>query len=298
MELLPFESKIGKQFREVVKGNNFMTPRLLGYINTKKGICEITTGNKFLDLEMFGITVVTNNVNNHELSKSLNSMKEVVDFFKDTPSLAQIRGDEQYLTEEFDEEGYKKAIADYVVNSEFQSILGRNSSSDYYQNALAEGSISLNDIHDAIVDGKSSSEDTVNEIFNRLFGRSASSSYWADALEDGLVSLSNLESSILAGASEKDLAYYNANTGKVEITNWGDFEAAAKIAGIDEEDYYKDVTKTMSGDFSTSEKEVIEALDQLEALPDVIDSSGNLISTALDEFIDDVLNSEEERPDV
>ena len=220
----------------------------------------------------------------------LNSMKEVVDFFKDTPSISQIRGDEQYITEEFDEAGYKKAIADYVVNSEFQSILGRNSSSDYYQNALTEGSISLNDIHDAIVDGISNSEDRVNEIFNRLFGRSASSSYWADALEDGLVSLSKLESSILAGASEADLAYYNANAGKVEITNWGDFESAAKIAGIDEEDYYKDVTKTMSGDFSTSEKEVSEALDQLEALPDVIDSSGNLISSALDEFIDVVGN--------
>lgn len=25
MKLLPFESEIGKQFREVIKGNNFMT---------------------------------------------------------------------------------------------------------------------------------------------------------------------------------------------------------------------------------------------------------------------------------
>lgn len=80
MELLPFESKIGIQFREVVKGNNFMTPRLLGYINTKKGICEISTGNKFLDIEMFGVTVITNNVNNHELSKNLNSFKDVEEY--------------------------------------------------------------------------------------------------------------------------------------------------------------------------------------------------------------------------
>lgn len=80
MELLPFESKIGIQFREVVKGNNFMTPRLLGYINTKKGICEITTGNKFLDVEMFGVTVVTNNVKNNDLSKNLNSLKEVEEY--------------------------------------------------------------------------------------------------------------------------------------------------------------------------------------------------------------------------
>jgi hypothetical protein len=80
MKLSPFESKIGIQFREVVKGNNFMTPKLLGYINTKKGICEITTGNKFLDVEMFGITVVTNSVKNNDLSKNLNSMKEVEDY--------------------------------------------------------------------------------------------------------------------------------------------------------------------------------------------------------------------------
>lgn len=80
MKLLPFESEIGKQFREVVKGNNFMTPRLLGYINTKKGICEISTGNKFLDIEMFGVTVMSNGVNNHQLSKCLHSYKEVEDY--------------------------------------------------------------------------------------------------------------------------------------------------------------------------------------------------------------------------
>ena len=220
----------------------------------------------------------------------LNSMKAVVDFFKDTPSMSQIRGDESVTTSVFDEDGYQEAIANYVVKSEFKNILGRSPASNFYQNKVLEGSLSLNDIHNAIVNGISNSEDRVNEIFNRLFGRSASSSYWADALEDGLVSLSKLESSILAGASEKDLAYYKSNAGKVEITNWGDFESAAKLAGIDEEDYYKDVTKTMSGDFSTSEKEVSAALDQLEALPDVIDSSGNLISSALDEFIDVVGN--------
>lgn len=77
MKLLPFESEIGKQFREVVKGNNFITPIIVGYVNTKKGICEITRGNKFLDLEMFGVTVMSNGINNHELSKNLNSFKDV-----------------------------------------------------------------------------------------------------------------------------------------------------------------------------------------------------------------------------
>lgn len=80
MKLLPFESEIGKQFRGVVKGNNFMTPIIVGYVNTKKGICKITKGNKFLDLEMFGVTVMSNGINNHELSKNLNSFKDVEEY--------------------------------------------------------------------------------------------------------------------------------------------------------------------------------------------------------------------------
>lgn len=80
MKLLPFESEIGKQFREVIKGRNFITPILVGYVNTKKGICEITKGNKFLDLEMFGVTVMSNGINNHELSKNLNSFKDVEEY--------------------------------------------------------------------------------------------------------------------------------------------------------------------------------------------------------------------------
>ena len=83
MKLLHFESEIGKQFRAVIKGNNFTTPIIVGYVNTKKGICEITKGNKFLDLEMFGVTVMSNGVNNHQLSTCLHSYKEVEDYINE-----------------------------------------------------------------------------------------------------------------------------------------------------------------------------------------------------------------------
>ena len=80
MKLLPFESEIGKQFREVVKGNNFITPIIVGYVNTIKGLCEITRGHTLLDLEIFGVTVVSNGVKNNELSKCLNSYKDVENY--------------------------------------------------------------------------------------------------------------------------------------------------------------------------------------------------------------------------
>lgn len=60
MILEPFESKIGQEFRKSLKGNNFMTPIIKGYIQTNKGIAEISTGNNFLDIEMYGVTVVDN----------------------------------------------------------------------------------------------------------------------------------------------------------------------------------------------------------------------------------------------
>jgi hypothetical protein len=205
----------------------------------------------------------------------LNSMKKVVDFFKDTPSLSEIRGDEQYTTTEFDDAGYKQAIADYVVNSEFQSILGRAPSSTWWADQIVAGSVDIDDIHESIIGGITDSEDIVNEIFNRLFGRSAADdSPWFDAV-DNYSSTSALESDILKGAASSDLAYYNTNGGQVEITNWEDFETAAGIAGVSADDFYSQVINTNTGDFSTSEAEVQDALSILNSLPDVIDSSGN-----------------------
>ena len=217
----------------------------------------------------------------------LNSMKEVVDFFKDTPSLSQIRGDESVTTTEFDEEAYREDIAAAVVKSEYQSILGRNPDSDYWQNELIDGDIVMSSIHDAILAAISEPEDVVEEIYNRLFGRSAESAglaYWLGALESGALSISDLESALIAGAQGSDIDYYNENKGKVEITNWKDFETAAGLLGLNADNYYNEITSTRTGEFSTSEAEVEAALSLLNDLPDIIDSSDNLISSALDEI--------------
>lgn len=221
----------------------------------------------------------------------LNAMTDVVDFFKNTPSLSQIRGDESITTTTFDEDAYRKAIADAVVKSEYQSILGRNPDSDYWQNELIDGDIVMSSIHDAILAAISEPEDVVEEIYNRLFGHSADSAglaYWLGELESGALSISGLESALIAGAQGSDIDYYNENKGQVEITNWEDFETAAGLLGIDADDYNKQVTSHMTGEFSTSQEEVEAALAILNDLPDILDSSGNLISSALDEIVNTI----------
>ena len=80
MEIHKFNSDIGSQFRQVVKGNNFMTPEIYGYVRIKDGIAEISTGPKFLGTEMWGITVVQNGIKNNDLSNCVNSFVEVTQY--------------------------------------------------------------------------------------------------------------------------------------------------------------------------------------------------------------------------
>src|SRR6056297_2670734 len=126
----------------------------------------------------------------------LDSLQSIVDFFSDTPSWGEIRGDEAV---------YKQAIADYVVTSEFQNLLGRDPgpASTYYQDALLSGELDIDDISDAILGGISEPEDVVSEIFNRLFGRTPDDPWWADQLRDNPdITIDNIEDSIYRGAAE------------------------------------------------------------------------------------------------
>jgi hypothetical protein len=83
MKIEPFDSRTGINFRDVIKGNNFMTPRILGYVNLKNGIAEISTGAKFLDLDMFGVTIVKHGVKSNHDSKCFNSMEDVIKYIGD-----------------------------------------------------------------------------------------------------------------------------------------------------------------------------------------------------------------------
>ena len=83
MKIEPFDSRTGINFRDVVKGNNFITPQILGYVNLKNGIAEISTGVKFLDLDMFGVTIVKHGVKSNHDSKCFNAMEDVIKYIGD-----------------------------------------------------------------------------------------------------------------------------------------------------------------------------------------------------------------------
>ena len=83
MKLEPFESRTGIDFRDIVKSRNFITSSILGYVNLKNGIAEISTSPKFLDLDIFGVTIVKHGVKSNHDSKCFNSMEDVIKYIGD-----------------------------------------------------------------------------------------------------------------------------------------------------------------------------------------------------------------------
>lgn len=83
MKLESYDSKIGQHFRSLLKNKNFITNEILGYINTNHGIAEISTGSKFLDIEMFGVTIINGYKLDIKRSKCVNSMEEVEKYIEE-----------------------------------------------------------------------------------------------------------------------------------------------------------------------------------------------------------------------
>lgn len=69
----------GNLFRQYVKGDNFMTPDLIGYYRIKNGEAEVTKGS-FIGNTIYGVTVVQNNRKDDDLSKCCHSMDEVMEY--------------------------------------------------------------------------------------------------------------------------------------------------------------------------------------------------------------------------
>ena len=78
-----FNSKEGKEFRQVIKGTNLITPYFIGYERILDGVVEISKGEKLFDTEMYGVTVMKNNKHDFNLSKCLHSMEEVEEYIKE-----------------------------------------------------------------------------------------------------------------------------------------------------------------------------------------------------------------------
>lgn len=98
MKIEPYNSEIGEEFRKIVKGNNFITPELYGYVKIIGGVAEIsksnvTTTSKFLPT--YGVTIIKNNKKDNDLSKSFLTIEEVEDYinelnYEDNSSLLNI----------------------------------------------------------------------------------------------------------------------------------------------------------------------------------------------------------------
>lgn len=73
---------LSNKFYKVVKGANWMTPKLLEFYPIKNGVVELSTGSKFCDSTPFGVTVVKNNVHDTDLGRCLWSLDEALNYIK------------------------------------------------------------------------------------------------------------------------------------------------------------------------------------------------------------------------
>ena len=79
--LLDENSSKGKEFRTIIKGRNFMTPNILGYISIPNGIVELSEGT-FVKTNLFGVTVLKDDVHRRDLSKSFNDWNDAIYYIK------------------------------------------------------------------------------------------------------------------------------------------------------------------------------------------------------------------------
>lgn len=94
MILEPRYSNLYHQFKEHVKGDNPITPILIGYVKLNSGVVEITRG-VFMKHKIWGVTVVKNNKHEPDLSRCFHSYEEVEPYiyklnYEDTTQLKNL----------------------------------------------------------------------------------------------------------------------------------------------------------------------------------------------------------------
>lgn len=70
----------GEEFRAIVKGENFITPKILDYYVTGDYLCELSQGTDFDGNKVFGVTVANAETGKHEhgLSKLWETKKKAI----------------------------------------------------------------------------------------------------------------------------------------------------------------------------------------------------------------------------
>ena len=74
--------ELERKFREVVKGKNFMTPRILEYIEIRTGVAELSEGYWTSNIKLYGVTVVQGQFLNQDLSKVFRTLEKAIDYIK------------------------------------------------------------------------------------------------------------------------------------------------------------------------------------------------------------------------
>lgn len=81
-----FRTRIVEAFKAKVKGENFVTPHVIGYveISTVKGmIVELSQGESFFDgATVFGVTVMSNQGHDYDLSRSFDDERKALAYIK------------------------------------------------------------------------------------------------------------------------------------------------------------------------------------------------------------------------
>lgn len=77
------KSELKAHFNRCVKGKNIMTPKQIGFFETKSYIIELSKGENFKGDDIFGVSFLDKNTDklDHDgISKMLNSKKEAIEY--------------------------------------------------------------------------------------------------------------------------------------------------------------------------------------------------------------------------
>lgn len=74
----------GVEFKQIVKGENFMTPQVKGYWQSGDYQCELSYGTGISGGKLYGVTVINTTTMQHEhsLSKVFESRKNALNYIK------------------------------------------------------------------------------------------------------------------------------------------------------------------------------------------------------------------------
>jgi len=76
------QNELRKEFQEVVKSRNLMTPKVLDFIEIKNGVCELSEGRGIFTPKLYGVTVIVNRKKTDALSDCFTTIEEALNYIE------------------------------------------------------------------------------------------------------------------------------------------------------------------------------------------------------------------------